>query len=232
MSHTIEVSGTVTKKESLVAVNPEISNNTLILETAHAFPGYHGIVPEEKVPGSLFLVTKKKYSKDAIIRSFMAFKKSLKIDLDMVASQITLQNNDVDAIRIKGLSNYSILPQLIQALHDEGYRFLKYNHIKEFSSIIKVEKEYLLEEIESGFYNDKNDTETHYFTIEKEIKWYAFEKAIIDIKYNIDDNNFDAALATLYRAGGVVDLVRIYKKDLHLNELKQIKDKLCDYIHD
>ena len=58
MSHTIEVSGTVIKKESLVAISSDISNNILILESAHAFPGYNGIVPEEKVPGSLFLITK------------------------------------------------------------------------------------------------------------------------------------------------------------------------------
>jgi hypothetical protein len=231
MINTIEVSGTITKKESLVSVNPEISNNALILETAHAFPGYHGIVPEEEVPGSLFLITKKKYPKDAIIRSAMAFKKSLKMDFDMVASQVTLQNNDVDAIRIKGLNNYTNLYQLIQALYDEGYRFQKSKKVKEFTSIIIVDKESLLVEIEPGFYHDKNDNETYYFAIEEELKWYAFEKAIIDIKYNTDDNNFDAALATFYRANGLVDVVRIYKKDISLEELKKIKDKVCSYIH-
>jgi len=71
----------------------------------------------------------------------------------------------------------------------------------------------------------------HYFEIESELKWYAFEKAIMDIKYNTDDNNFDAALATFYRVDGLIDLVRIYKKDISLNELKMIKDKLCSYIH-
>lgn len=230
MSYTIEVSGTLTKKESLVAINHEISHNALILETAHAFPGYHGIVPEEKVPGSLFLITKKKYSKEAIIRSAMAFKKSLKIDLDMVSSRITLQNNDVAAIRIKGLTNYTILPQLVQALYDEGYRFQKPKAIKKFSSIIQVKKEFLLEEVEPNFYRDNRSAETHYFALKQELKWYAFEKAILDIKYNTDDNNFDAALATFYRAGGVVDLVRIYKKDLSLDELKKIKEKLCNYM--
>jgi len=231
MNCTIEVSATITKKESLVALNPEISNNALILETTHAFPGYHGIVPEEKVPGSFFLITKKKYSKGMIIRSAMAFKKSLKMELDMVPSQITFQNNEVQAIRIKGLTNYTILPQLIQALYDEGYRFQKSKPAKEFSSIIQVKKVSLLEELEKGFYSDKNDSETYYFAIEKNIKWYAFEKAIMDIKYNTEDNNFDAALATFYRVDGLVDLVRIYKKDLSLKELKKIKEKLCEYIH-
>ncbi len=231
MSHTIEVSGTITKKEMLAAINPEISNNTLILETAHAFPGYHGIVPEEKVPGSLFLITKRKYPKETVIRSAKVFEKSLKIELDMVVSRITLQNNEVPAIRIKGVTNYVILPQLIQALYDEGYRFEKYKPIKEFMSIIQVKKEFLLEEIEEGFYHDKENPETHYFAMQKELKWYAFEKAIIDIKYNTSDNNFDAALATFYRAGGLIDLVRIYKKDLSIKELKTIKQKLCDYIH-
>lgn len=230
MSNTIEVSGTVTKKESLVSVSPGISNNTLMLETVHAFPGYHGIVPEEKAPGSLFLVTKKKYAKEAIIRSTMAFKKSLKMDLDMVSARIMLQNNEVFAIRIKGLRNYTFLPQLVQALYDEGYVFQKSKSIKEFSSIIQVKKESLLKEFEPGFYHDLNDAETHYFELNRELKWYAFEKAILDIKYNTSDNNFDAALATFYRANGLVDLVRIYKKDLALDELKKIKEKLCNYL--
>lgn len=230
MSHTIEVSGTVIKKESLVAINSDISNNILILESAHAFPGYHGIVPEEEVPGSLFLITKKKYSKESIIRSAMALRKSLKMELDIVSARITYRNNEVATIRIKGLNNYTILPQVIQALYDEGYRFEKFKTVKEFSSIIQVKKEFLLEEIEESIYRDKNSPEFHYFAMKKELKWYAFEKAIMDIKYNTDDNNFDAALATFYRAGGVIDLVRIYKKDLSLDELKKIKDKLCNYI--
>ncbi len=232
MSHTIEVSGTIIKKESLVAVNSAVSNNILIFESAHAFPGYHGIVPEEKVPGSLFLITKKKYSKESVIRSAMALRKSLKMELDIVSARITYRNNEVSSIRIKGLKNYAILAQLIQALSDEGYRFEKFKDAKEFSSIIQVKKEFLVEEIEKCFYSDKNSPEFHYFALKKELKWYAFEKAIMDIKYNTDDNNFDAALATFYRSGGVVDLVRIYKKDLSLDELKKIKDKLCNYIQD
>jgi len=230
MSHTIEVSGTITKKESLVSINPGISHNALVLETVHAFPGYNGIVPEEKVPGSLFLVTKKKYAKEAIIRSAMAFKKSLKMDLDMASARIMLQNNEVFAIRIKGLSNYTILPQLVQALYDEGYLFQKSKSIKEFSSIIQVKKESLLQELEPGFYHDLTDTETHYFELKEELKWYAFEKAILDIKYNTSDSNFDAALASFYRAKGLVDVVRIYKKDISIDELKAIKKKLCDYM--
>lgn len=232
MSHSIEISGTIIKKESLVAINSEISNNILILESAHAFPGYHGIVPEEEIPASLFLITKKKYSKESVIRSAMALRKSLKMDLDIVSARVTFRNNDVATIRIKGLSNYAILPQLIQALSDEGYRFERFKTVKEFSSIIQVKKEFLLDEIEDGFYTDQNNSEFHYFAMEKELKWYAFEKAIMDIKYNTDDNNFDAALATFYRAGGVIDLVRIYKKDLSLDELKKIKDKLCTYIRE
>lgn len=232
MSHSIEISGTVIKKESLVAINSDISNNLLILETAHAFPGYHGIVPEEKVPGSLFLVTKKKHSKESIIRSAMALSKTLKMDLDMASSRITHRNNEVAAIRIKGLNNYAALPQLIQGLTDEGYRFTKFKPTEEFTSIIQVKKEFLLEEVEPGFYSDKSDNRIHYFALKNELKWYAFEKAIMDIKYNTDDHNFDAALATFYRAGGVVDLVRIFKNDLLLDELKKIKEKLCNYIHD
>lgn len=231
MSHTIEVSGTISKKESLATINSEISNNRLILETVAAFPGYHGIVPEEKAPGSLFLITKKKYPKEMVIRSANAFQKSLKTELDIVVSRITLQNNEVPAIRIKGLLNYAILPQLIQAFYDEGYLMEKYKPIKEYSSIIQVKKEFLLKEVEEGFYHDKKNAETHYFALDKEIKWYAFEKAIIDIKYNTSDNNFDAALATFYRISGIVDAVRIYKKDLSLEDLKTIKAKLCNYIH-
>ncbi len=231
MNQTIEVSGTITKKESLVALNTEICGNNLILETAHAFPGYHGIVPEEKVPGSLFLITKNKYTKESLIRAAMVLRKSFKMDLDIVPSQIVFQNNEVSAIRIKGLANYTFLPQLVEALYDEGFRFEKYRNVKEFSSIIQVNKVFLLEEIEPGFYHDKLNNEMHYFDMKSELKWYVFEKAILDIKYNTEDNNFDAALATFYRAKGLVDLVRIYKKGMKPEELKKIKQKLCDYIH-
>ncbi len=231
MNTKIEVSGILTKKELLVAISPEMGNMNLILETAHAFPGYHGNFPEEKVPGSLFLVTKKKNSKESIIRSSMALKKLLKIELDLVSAKITVQNQEVQALRIKGLANYSFLPQIIDALEDLGYRFERYRPIDTFQSIIEVKKEFLLKEIENGFFMDMIDTETHYFQMEKEIKWDVFEKAIVNIKFNISDNNFDAALASIFRSNGIQDLVRIYKKNLSFVELKNIKYKLCEYIH-
>lgn len=231
MNTRIEVSGILTKKELLVAISPEMGNMNLILETALAFPGYHGDIPEEKVPGSLFLVTKKKYSKESTIRSAMALKKSLKIDLDMVSARITVQNQEVPALRIKGLANYSYLPQIIDALEDLGYRFERYRPIETYQSIIEVKKEFFVKEIENGFFMDMNDSETHYFKIEKEIKWDAFEKAIVNIKFNISDNNFDAALASIFRSNGIQDLVRIYKKNLSFEELKNLKYKLCEYLH-
>jgi hypothetical protein len=64
-----------------------------------------------------------------------------------------------------------------------------------------------------------------YFQLPRPLKWNDFETITLDIKRNMEDINFDAALATLYRKNGMVDYIRIYDNECSKDKLDQIRKK-------
>jgi len=51
------------------------------------------------------------------------------------------------------------------------------------------------------------------------------------VKHNIDDTNWDAALATIYRKTGIEDFIRIYSdQDFEIDTLNKIRKKYSQEI--
>jgi len=219
----IETVGSISKKEDLVFFdNPQ---NLLVFETAHAFPGYNGVVPRNYDPNSLFLITKEKYSAETIFRQSNAIKGKIDIQFNAAFAMVSYQNREYPAIRLKGLENYSFIPELLNQYIKHGVNFEKSKTVEAITTLIKVTKEYNLEPFSDTCYKDLLDDQMYYFEIPEYINWERFEKIITDLKYNIDDKNFDAALVFFYRPQRIVDAVRIYKKGVSLEELVIIKNK-------
>ncbi len=219
----IETVGTISKKEDLVFF--ENPNNILAFETAHAYPGYNGIVPQNYDPNSLFLITKERYLTEKIFRVSQNVRKKVNFSFNAAFATVNYKNKDYPAIRLKDLKNYSFIPELLNEYVKEGVHFEKAKSVKGVNTLINVTKEFHLEPLENGCYRDLADVQMYYFEIPESISWDQFEKIITDIKYNATDINFDAALSLFYRVQQVVDAVRIYKKEMSLKELEQIKEK-------
>ena len=219
----IETVGSISKKEDLVFFdNPQ---NLLVFETAHAFPGYNGVVPHDYDPNSLFLITKEKYSAETIFRQSDAIKEKIDIQFNAAYAVVNYKNKEYPAIRLKGLENYSFIPELLNQYIKHGVSFEKSKSGDALNTLIKVTKEYNLEPYDDNCYKDLSDDQMFYFEIPEYINWDRFEKIITDLKYNIGDKNFDAALVFFYRSQRIVDAVRIYKKGMTIDELNVIKDK-------
>jgi hypothetical protein len=69
-----------------------------------------------------------------------------------------------------------------------------------------------------------------YFEIPGLITWDKFEKITLGIKPNVEYNNFDAAMGVFFTPKGVIDIVRIYHKEIHPNEIKILRTKYLDEI--
>ena len=52
-----------------------------------------------------------------------------------------------------------------------------------------------------------------YFQAPMKLGWDEFEQMTMHVKRNIDDSNWDAALATIYRKTGIEDYIRIYNEN-------------------
>ncbi|OYT16392.1 MAG: hypothetical protein B7C24_07995 [Bacteroidetes bacterium 4572_77] len=219
----IETVGTISKKEDLVFF--ENPNSILAFETAHAYPGYNGVVPHSYDPNSLFFVCKERYLTEEIFRVSQTIKSSVSFAFDAAVASVDYQNKQYPAIRIKDIRNYSFIPELLQAYLDNGISFEKKKSLKEVNTLIRLTKAFHLQAVNENCYKDLNDEQMFYFAIPNQISWDEFEKHILDIKYNTSGMNFDAALALFYRAEKIVDAVRIYKQALTVEEVNIIKDK-------
>lgn len=222
--------GVISKKENLASVEHETHTNALVLESLQPFPGYHGTtVPDRTDPKSLFLVTKLVYSDDKIIRAIRTIKKNFPYSFDGAPGLLNLFNKPSGAIRVKDLA-YSNVGELIEAFRDQGISFAKARKVTEYSSIIKITKYFMIEELSEGIYHDQNWKEMYYIQVPLQMRWNSFEKITNSIKHNVEDNNFDAALTTMYNKEGVLDFVRIYDEQSCQGKLLFIKEKYLESI--
>lgn len=218
----IETIGTIEKKESLAAVGYD----DMVLESLHPFPGYHGTtVPDTEVPKSLFFITRSKYTEEKVIRIIQAIKAKTDLKFDGSPGIVTLYNMQVPCIRIKSVEGYEITPNLLEAFKSEGLEFMTSRKIEPYTGIIKIKKYFLLEPVSNCTFKDVEDPYMMYFTVPLQLRFNQFEKMTIDIRRNMEDNKFDAALGSFYRRTGLVDVIRIYDEKGSLEKLNKIRSK-------
>ncbi len=226
----LETIGTVSKKETLTSADIEDCKK-LVLETLEPFPGYHGKnMPKDNHQGSLFLVTKSIYNDERVIRAIQEIKsKTGHPEFDGTPGVVTIYNKPAGVIRLKNIS-YNNIKTLVKFFADTGIEFKKNKNISPYQSIIKIKKFFKMHEVADGIYADDSNERMHYLRIPKYLRWATFEKITMDIKYNIDDNNFDAALVSVYYEEGLMDLIRIFDFNPSLKKLKFLRDKYLEKI--
>ena len=221
---TLTTVGTITKKEQLRSVDLE-KCKSLLLETSNPFPGYHGHnLPGNDIPESLFLITKTNYTDEEIIRAIQAIKQGACPEFDATPCTILLQNNASYGIRFKHLS-YEEVPEVVKLYGEQGILFKDKKKVMPYDSVIHIRKFFKMNEAEEGIYIDTECTNQFYLQIPKPLTWDLFEKMTINLKYNIEDSNFDAALVYIYTEKGIIDLIRIFNFDYNIDKLRLIRRK-------
>jgi len=224
----IETIGHIEKKEILQSVG----YSDMVLESEHPFPGYHGTtVPDQDNPRSLFLLTKTKYPEEFIIRSIKSVKKKHKFTFDGTPAKVFFQNSMVLSIRLKNLESYEKVPAILKAFKEEGVAFLPGKKAKAYPGLIRVTKYFLLSPITDCTLQDEEVPSMKYFQVPIKLDWEAFEAMTTHVKRNIDDQNWDGALATIYRKTGIEDYIRIYNdQNCEMETLNKIRKKYTQEI--
>jgi hypothetical protein len=228
----IETIGYIKKEVTLTTVENNIIPGTLVLESLYPYPGYYGEnLPENPCPRSLFVIVDREYDTEEIARITAKVKKESTYDFDMSYGDICLKRKKYACIRIKYLKSFHFFPELQTLLQEHQVKFIKKKTINE-QGIIKVYKNFYVQEAEEGIYTDLDEIKT-YLELPVQISWQTFKEFTHDIKNNLRDNNFDAAQGVLFRKKGIVDVVRLYDckpgferfKMLREMYLKEIKKK-------
>lgn len=220
----IETFGSITKVEQLHTLESKIIENTFVLETHEPFPGYHGEnLPSDPIPHHIFLVTKKEYSGETILRVSQKIKHYFNHSFGAIQGELHIFNTKLNCIRLKDLSGFELIPELQSCYQSEGIEFMRKRRYNK-PGLIRVNKYFELKEITAGIYKDLIDLRMFYLEIPVQLTWKLFEQITFSIKNNLDNRNFDAALGILYRQD-LVDVVRIFEKDCSLDRLHSLKER-------
>ncbi len=223
----LETLGSIEKKEMLGPVGYK----QLVLEAFDPFPGYHGTtVPDKDTPHALYAITRSKYTEEKIIRVTQKIKSEKQLDFDGTPGMVTLYNMLNPCLRLKDVGLYEDVPGILKAYEDEGIEFMSNRKIEPYSGIIKVKKYFLVEVISDSIFLDAEIPKMFYFSIPSQLRFNQFEKITIELKQNMDDPNFDAALGTIYRKSGLVDLIRIYADNYTPEKLEHIRSRYIQAI--
>ena len=216
--------GGVAKEENLFTLESHIMPNTFVLENEEPYPGYHGAnLPTNAKPISVFLMTKKKYSIQKILRLNQKIKKYFNHPFDAVPGEICLNNDVLPCIRIRNLDNYDLVGDLQKCFYSEGILFQKKKSVRA-EGVISLKKVFNLEILEDDIIKDLDDDSTFYFEVSRQLSYPEFAAVIKNLRNNIgpEKTNFDAALAVIY-AKKILDVVRIYSKEASLEYLAEIR---------
>jgi hypothetical protein len=95
---------------------------------------------------------------------------------------------------------------------------------------VKIVKFLNLEMLGEGIYINADDDTFAYVEIPKYLHPAAFGKVSMDVKYNWDGHEFDAATASFYNKGILHEVVRIRSNQMDLDYLLKIKKLFADKI--
>ena len=225
----IKVCGSITKKESLIPVNYNILKNTYVAEANNPYFGYYGMVTEQANPNSLFLFTTHYYTLEEVLRFTQNIDSCYMEKVNVATASLDFGHHKYFAIRVKYFPDYEHIHLLQSYCIKEGVEFIKKVHMSDFA-FVKVNKYFVLEEIEEGIYFDKKEDHKGYITIPKQISNSEFSNILIDIRNNADCKLFDATIGAMIINSRVKDIIRIYSENLNVQLLKCIKERFAKSI--
>lgn len=225
----IETIGSVAKEEILKTVEHYILPNSFVLENLEPHPGYHGSnLPTDQAPDTFFLMTTEEHSPEKVFRIAHNIRTFTELEFDACPAKLCIGNDGYHAIRIRDLNSYEPVEEIQKCFLDTGIHFMKKKNM-EAPTVIELKKIFKLEEVNEHIIKDLKSS-MHYLKINKQLTWSRFKKITKWVKNNVDDSNFDAALAVVYRED-VYDLVRIYLPEPpNLDRLEQIRLKYLEGI--
>lgn len=225
MSVKFEVSGYIDKEETVNSLSHSIMPGTYVLEINHPFPGYYAeAMKEYSKPRSILLMSKKKNTWEKTLRTAAKVNKFLDFNLNASVAEVRIGNKTHQAIRLKGMNTFDDIKTVQQAFSEEGFNFVKSRGtLQNETVLVKVKKFYLVHQVKDGIYMDEKQSEMAYLEIPCRPNWELFRKITAHIKNNISDNHYDVALGTFYMKGGIQDIIRVYKPNVSVQLLEEIR---------
>lgn len=228
MKNYTEYFGCLTKVENLWCLEAVGIHNTCLLESFDVFPGYYGSHPSKSKPRFLYIVSDEAQTVESILRITKKVKKNYPENFDAALAQISMRHNSCYAVRITGIEDYSKIKKLQEVYQDMGLSLKKkVKNIENEPGVIKIYKIFKLIQTDENIYLDGQNPDIGYFKVKEDLEWEKFSENIRLLRNNLQGKSFDAAKCFIIQDSDIIDMVRIYSKDLYAQYLEELRTKYC-----
>lgn len=220
----MEVFVNLTKRDTVVAIEEKVLSGSLVFDSLNPFPGYYHETPTSPRPIYIYLVLAKQYPLEEIIRATQNIEKEYKWNFDAGKGYMTIGSEFLNVIRVRHLPELDMVVKIQEAYVKQGINFLMNKKLKgKIEANVKIVKFLILEKLAEGVYINSEDPTFAYVEIPKYLHQAAFTKVSMDVKYNWDGHEFDAASASFYNDGKLYEVVRIRSDQMDVEYLEKIK---------
>lgn len=220
----MEVFVNLTKNDTVVAIDEKIVAGSLVFDSLNPFPGYYHETPINSRPIYIYLVLDLQYPLEEIIRATQNIEKAYDWDFDAGKGYMTIGSEFLNVIRVRHLPQLDMVEKIQEAYLKQGISFLMNKKLKgKLEACVKIVKFSTLEEVGEGTYISVDEPTFAYVEIPKYLNSNAFAKVSMDVKYNWDGHEFDAARGSFYGNGKLLELVRIRSNKMDAEYLSKIR---------
>lgn len=220
----MEVFVNLTKNDTVVAIDEKVLPGSLVFDSLNPFPGYYHETPTSPRPIYIYLVLANQYPLEEIIRATQNIEKEYNWNFDAGKGYMTIGSEFLNVIRLRHLPELDMVAKIQEAYLNQGIHFLMNKKLKgKLEAKVKIVKFLVLENIGEGIYINVDDPTFAYVEIPKYLHHEAFIKVSMDVKYNWDGHEFDAARASFYADGKLYEVVRIRSDQMDLEYLSKIR---------
>ncbi len=220
----MEVFGNLTKYDTVVAIEEKILPGSLVFDSLNPFPGYYHETPMNVKPIYLYLVLEKQYPLEEVLRATQNIENEYQWNFDAGKGYMRIGSEFLNVIRVRHLPDLDLVAKIQEAYIQHGIKFLMNKRLKgKLEAEVKIVKFMMFEKLGDGVYIDTHEPTFGYIEIPKFLHYEAFVKVSMDVKYNWDGHEYDAASGSFYKDGKLYEVVRIRSNKLDADYLSQIR---------
>jgi hypothetical protein len=220
----MEVFSNLTKQVTVVSVEEKVLPGSLVFEALNQFPGYYHETPTKPYPIYIYLVLDRQYPLEEVLRATQNIEKEYDWNFDSGKGYMLIGSQLLNVIRLRHLPEVDMVVKIQQAYQKQGIGFLMNKKLQgKLEAEVKIVKFLNLKQLGEGIYVEEKDENFGYIEIPKYLKPAAFVKVTMDVKYNWEGHEFDAASGSFYKNGKLLEFVRILSNAITKEYLLQIQ---------
>lgn len=221
----MEVFTNLTKHINIVAVEDKVLPGSLVFEAQNLFPGYYHEGPTEAAPIYIYLVLDRQYPLEEVLRATQNIEKEYDWNFDSGKGYMHIGSQFLNVIRVRHLPQLDLVEKIQEAYQKQGINFLMNKKLKgQLEAEVKIVKFVTLEQQGEGIYLEEQDTNFGYIEIPNYMNYESFKKLTMDVKYNWEGREFDAAQGSFYKDGKLFEFIRILSNKINAEYLSELRN--------